>query len=119
MEELALTDPVVVPAKTTAKYRVVSLTLSLEHVVLPASVPGAVFIHLRDNNHEPRSYTYDGQTAQDMITFLNTANLTTKSLHKRILERLSADGLLPGTVVGTPDPPSGDPPQRSMTERMV
>ena len=104
MEELALTDPVTVPATTTAKYRVVSLTLSLEYLLDPA-VPGAVLITLRDNNDVVSNYEYGGQTAQDMIRFLNTANLTTKSMHKRILERLSSDGLLPGTVVGTPDPP--------------
>ena len=62
-------------------------------------------IELRDNLDKLSSYTYGGQTAQDMIKFLNTANLTTKSMHKRVLERLSSDGLLPGTVVGTPDPP--------------
>ena len=108
MEELALTDPVVIPEQVTAKYRVVSLTLNLEFLNPPETVPGAILIGLRDNNDAMSSYAYHGQTAKDMIKFLNTANLTTKSMHKRILERLSADGLLPGTVVGTPDPPAGE-----------
>ena len=43
-------------------------------------------------------------SATAMIKQLNTANLTTKSMQKRILEKLSADGFLPGTVQGTPDP---------------
>ena len=104
MEELELSDPIIIPEKVTDKYRVVALTLDLETVVLPATVPGFVGITLRDNNNERSHYSYEGQTAKDMIKFLNTANLSVKSMHKRILERLSADGKLPGTVVGTPDP---------------
>lgn len=103
-EELALTDPVVIPEKVTDKYRVVSLTFHREQLVLPATVPGLVFIGLRDNNDEPSQYSYTGQVAIDYIKFLNTANFSTKSMQRRILEKLSADGLLPGTVVGTPDP---------------
>lgn len=106
MEELALTDPIVVPATTTAKYRVVSLTLNIESIALPSQEPGLILIELRDNNNERSSYRYEGTEATTMIKTLNTANLSTKSMHKRILEKLSNDGLLPGTVVGTPDPPT-------------
>ena len=59
---------------------------------------------MRDNNDERSSYSYHGQEATNLIKFLNTANLTTKSMHKRILEKLSNDGKLPGTVQGAPDP---------------
>jgi hypothetical protein len=103
MEELVLSAPVVVPASTTDRYRVVALTLNLEAASTPSSAPGLILIDLRDNLGVRSSYRYEGQTATDMIKFLNTANLTTKSMHKRILERLSADGLLVGTVTGTPD----------------
>lgn len=105
-EELVLTDPVVIPEKVTNKYKVVSLTFSLEQLTPPATVPGLVLIQLRDNNGESSQYTYTGQQAVDYIKFLNTANFTTKSMQRRILEKLSNDGLLPGTVVGTPDPPA-------------
>ena len=98
MEELVLTDPVVVPEKVTNKYRVSTLTLSLEMVIDPGGAPGAVIILLRDNHNVQSSYQYLGQTAVDMVKWLNTANLTIKSMHKRILERLAADGYLPGTV---------------------
>jgi hypothetical protein len=104
-EELELTDPVVIPEKTTHKYRVITLTLSTELGATPAD-PGLIAILLRDNNGEPSNYQYTGQTAINMIKQLNTANLTTKSMHKRILEQLNKDGLLVGSVVGTPEPPA-------------
>ena len=110
MEELELTDPVTEPAKTTSTFHVVSLTLNHE---APAVIPepgqettAMVNIGLKDNLGKPWSYQYTGQVALDYIKFINTANFTVKSLHKRILERLSTDGVLPGTVTGTPDPPA-------------
>jgi hypothetical protein len=43
--------------------------------------------------------TYSGAEATQLMQTLNTANLTTKSLQKRVLEKLQADGKLPpGTV---------------------
>jgi hypothetical protein len=104
MEELTLTDPVVIPQKTTAKYHVVSLTLSTDQAAAVAGPPGLILITLRNEHDEASNYSYTGDAAIAMIKQLNTANLTTKSMHKRILEKLSADGLLPGTVTGTPDP---------------
>ncbi len=104
METLILTAPVVVPASTTDTYRVVAITLNLEAIAAPATVAGLILIDVRDNHDERRSFSYAGQVATDLIRALNTANLSTKSLQKRILERLSADGLLVGTVTGTPDP---------------
>jgi hypothetical protein len=107
MEELALTDPVTEPAKTKATYKVIQLVLNWEIVAVPTETePGQVAIQLRDNLGGMFSHMYTGQAAQDYIKFINSANFTTKSLHKRILERLSADGVLPGTVTGTPDPPT-------------
>lgn len=95
MEELELTEPVV---KTRSTYKLEALTLSFSH---PSG--GLVSIHLVDNIGVPLYHYYEGQTAIDYIKFINTANFTTKSLHKRILERLSTEGVLPGTVVGVPD----------------
>jgi len=44
---------------------------------------------------------YTGSEALMMINALNTANLSTKSLRRRILERLQADGVVPvGTITG-------------------
>lgn len=97
MEELELTDPVVT---TTTTYKVQSLTFDTAHLS-----GGYVGIHLIDNLGGRFGHAYTGQEALDYIKFVNTANFTVKSLHKRILERLSADGVLPGTVTGAPDPP--------------
>jgi hypothetical protein len=47
---------------------------------------------------------YLGSDAMTLMTALNKANLSTISLHKRILERLVSDGKLPaGSVLGSPD----------------
>ena len=103
MEELVLTDPEVIPEKVTNKYHVISLVLdTVSEAVL--GEPGLISITLRDNNGGYSYHSYLGDEATAMIKTLNTANLTTKSMHKRVLEKLSADGKLPGTVQGTPDP---------------
>jgi hypothetical protein len=102
MEELVLTEPDVIPEKVTNKYHVISLTLDMTTVALDGE-PGLIGIILRDNNGERFTHSYVGKQAMDLIKFLNTANLTTKSMHKRVLEKLSADGVLPGSVTGAPD----------------
>jgi hypothetical protein len=95
MEELVLTDPVVEPEKVKNKYKVVSLTMNHESQLFG--------IQLKDNLGGMFAHQYVGQEAVDYIKFINTANFTTKSLHKRVLEKLAADGVLPGTVTGAPD----------------
>ena len=95
MEELVLTDPVVTETKKE-KFRIVRLDINVES-------PNIV-IHLRDNNNAPHSHTYIEQEGKDIIKLINTGNFTVKSLNKRLLEKLSADGVLPGTVVGAPEP---------------
>lgn len=102
-EELVLTAPIV-QSKTTTKYQVVSVMLDMITIAAVGDSPGLVAIVLRSDIGDMLHHTYTGAIAQTMIRTLNTANLTTKSLHKRILERLSADGIIPGTVTGTPDP---------------
>lgn len=107
-EELILTDPIEPPAPppATTKYRVSSFTMDMD-IVMPSDTPGEpgmVTIKLVDNNAKLLMHQYTGKQASNMIKSLNTANLTTKSMHKRILEKLSADGVIPGTVTGTPDP---------------
>ncbi len=110
-EELILTTPVQPPAPApTTKYRVSAFTMDLEAVAALSSPtggtadPGLVSIKLKDDAGNYSSYQYTGKSATQMIQQLNTANLTNKSMQRRILEKLAADGLLPGTVQGTPDP---------------
>jgi hypothetical protein len=112
MEELVLTDPVVKPEEVKSHFKVVSLMLDHEAVVsfTPPPAPpetGLVSITVKDNLGGKYTHQYTGNVAIDFIKYINTANFTTTSLHKRILQRLSNDGVLPGTVTGAPDPPTG------------
>lgn len=51
-----------------------------------------------------REFWYTGVTADNLMKTLNNANNSTKSMHRRTLEKLNADGLLNGTTFsGSPD----------------
>ena len=52
---------------------------------------------------DDKQFVYDGTTATDMMKALNKANLSTNSLHKRVMNQLVTDGKLAGSVVGSPD----------------
>lgn len=50
------------------------------------------------------SATYTGPDAVTLMTALNKTNLSTQSLHQRVIARLLADGKIPsGTASGNPD----------------
>lgn len=91
-EVLTLTLPIATPSITS--YRVSRLVLDL-----PAK---QLWIALLDNNDQDHGYSYEGDPAVTLMNALNTANLSVKSLQRRILEKLAADGLLVGTIGGTP-----------------
>src|SRR3990167_2117307 len=94
-EKLALTTPVSPPAPTTRDYTVRRLVLAWDEQQIQ--------IMLRDNNNQITHYLYTGAQATTLMVALNTANLATKSLQRRILEQLVADGKLTrGTVTGAP-----------------
>lgn len=59
-------------------------------------------ILLKDNNGAQLNFSYNGVTATAMMVLLNKANLTSNSLHKRILNQLVSEGKLLGTVSGVP-----------------
>lgn len=108
-EELDLTTPVV-ESKTTDIYSVVMIMMNSDEPIISgplAQPPGMVQINIKDNNGLITSQSFSGTLAQDMIRFINTADFTTRSLEKRILEKLNAMGVLVGTVTGTPEVPSG------------
>lgn len=46
---------------------------------------------------------WQGSTARTLLLALNTTDLSSNSLEKRILQRAIAEGMLDGTVSGTPD----------------
>lgn len=93
-EQLDLTTPEVVN-KVTTNYRVTFLLLDWQLL--------KIVIHTMSNLGEKKEFTYNGQAASDYMKTLNTGNFSVNSMHKRILQRLSADGLLVGTVSGTPE----------------
>ena len=93
-EVLTLTSTIVVPDRTT--YRVVRITLDWTAQVIQVTVRGS-------DNVDVFSEYLNGD-AVSLMTVLNSANLSTSSLHKRVLQRLVTDGKLPaGTVSGTPE----------------
>lgn len=95
-ESLVLDTPEVIPAKQTTDYRVVYEMKNLETRIFEVGVRGT--------NGEYIPARYVGDAAEQIIRQLNKADLSVKSEHKRILERLVADGFLkPGTVQGTPE----------------
>jgi len=91
----------------TTKYRPTDLYLDFDG--------GRFYVILLGENGEKRQEDYrDGQDASgnddsgstiatDRMKALNTANLSTKSLLKRIMEMLINDGRLTGSISGTPD----------------
>lgn len=91
-EVLDLTTPVTPPSTLT--YRVTVLHLDWPN--------GVINVTLVDNNGVARTESYTNAEATTLMGILNTANLSVKSLHKRILEKLVVDGKLTGTISGTP-----------------
>lgn len=94
MEQLDLTTPLTTPNVTY--YRVTRVYMDF-----PAAF---IKIDLVDTNSRELTHTYTNSTATTFMVALNKANLSVKSLHRRIIERLQADGVLPaGTISGSPD----------------
>lgn len=95
METIALATAEVTPQKVTTDYRVIYLLLDWEQA--------RIAVHVRGTNGERKEFLYEGVTATTMMTNLNKADLSVKSLHRRIMERLIADGHIQGAVIGVPD----------------
>lgn len=92
MEALTLTAPI-----SVTSYQIKKILFDLEHAIIS-------IILFDSTNNQRVNAEYAGPTATTLMNQLNTVNLSTTSLHRRILERLVADGKLPaGTVTGTPD----------------
>ena len=107
-EELILTDPIVDPETVITSYKVVGLNLDFEYPITSDQQKGLVGIRLRDNLGGSLYHQYEGDEAIDMMKWMNTANFSTNSMQKRILQKLSNDGVISGTVTGAPDPPPAE-----------
>lgn len=95
-EQLNLATPQVRPEEITSAYKVASLTLQVEQQ--------RVTVTIRGTHQELIVESVSGSEALTLMQQLNTANLTNRSLQKRILEWVaSRHPELTGTVSGTPD----------------
>lgn len=92
-ELITLTTPVTPPTLTTYTVR---------QLVLDRDIP-RIEILLRGNNGESFRHTYTSTTATAFLNNLNTRNFTSTSMQTEILKRLNADGVLVGSVSGSPD----------------
>mgnify|MGYP001613529204 FL=1 len=92
-ELITLTTPAVAPVLTD--YRVVSLALDWEEE--------RIVIKLLAPDGQRIGHNYVGVTALTLMRALNKVDLSVKSLQRRILERLVADGVIAGVISGVPD----------------
>jgi hypothetical protein len=88
-ETVTLTTP-------ATNYSVVSLALFWEaahiHVVIRSQNPSSLIDH-----------HIFGAEATTLMIALNKADLSSNSLQRRILNKMIADGVIQGTISGTPD----------------
>ena len=94
-EQIDLVTPdQVVPGTMT--YELVRIVFDWEH--------GRLAILLKGANGERKEVVYGQNTgARDLMRSINKADFSTKSLHRRLMEKLLADGHLAGSISGTPD----------------
>ena len=91
VEQVDLTTP-----ETCTNYRIANLFLDWDGQLITVSLRCTA-------TGRVQTFTYSGTEARNMMIALNTANLSTNSLHRRIMDKLLADGKIAGTVTGTPD----------------
>lgn len=94
METITLSSPEVVQITNTG-YKPVLITLNKK--------ASTIIVMFEGSNGEQREWIMSGDVAMTRIKALNTANLSTKSLERRIMETAIADGVFAGTISGTPD----------------
>lgn len=68
-------------------------------------MPSGSYIHARfiGQNGLTHSHTWRGASADVDILAIQKANLTTVSMHRRIMLKAIADNVFAGTISGTPD----------------
>ena len=101
-EKIVFTKPVKAdPGATTFRPTLVHLDWEADQVIVrlrEVSASGLV------SDGKVISHNYSGSAATTLLKTLNTANLSTKSLHRRIMEKLQADGVIgSGSISGAPD----------------
>lgn len=98
VEQIDLTVPDQVKIGTTT-YKLTELNFDWGRSRIVIVLVGA--------NGERKEVVYaDGEEStdtRDLMRVLNKANLSIKSLHRRVMERLIADGHIVGNISGVPD----------------
>lgn len=97
MEQLDLATPQAYPATTSTV-----TNWKVDQLLLQWAVAHIQIILLGPTG-ERYEINYNGAVATSLMVTLNKANLSVKSLHKRILEYLITDGKIAGTITGTVD----------------
>lgn len=92
-EILTLTTPI--SQATITSYSLVYLMFDL--------LGGVIEMTVQSNIGQTKTRRVVGQTAIDLMHTLNIANLSTKSLQRRVLEYMAAQGDFSGTISGTPN----------------
>ena len=90
-EQLDLTVPI-----THSAYKVIGLNLDWEGATV------TIFLKCVSTGQQ-LTFNRSGLVATNLMLGLNKADLSVKSLHKRILEYLVSEGELTGSVSGSPD----------------
>ena len=93
-EQVNLTVPITKPAINSYK---------IDSIVLNVTGATITIILIDPVSGEKPVFSYYGTTAMTLMNALNKVDLSTKSLQKRIFERLIADGKIAGTISGVPD----------------
>lgn len=95
MEQINLPEPI--------KADPGSDTFTVARLDFELSPEPKIKILLNGNNGHKISHSYEGITALNLLRYVNTANFSTNSLHKQLMNRLITDGVISGTITGVPD----------------
>ena len=93
-ETIVLTTPEVVQM-TNTEYRLSRITFDRD--------ASTILVLFRGANGEQKEWRIEGDVALQRMKALMTADLSTKSLQRRIMEAAVQSGFLTGTVTGTPE----------------
>lgn len=102
-QERVTIDAAVVAVPATTHLAVARLRLDWADAVIEVHLREVDAFNIPVGNGKWHVAKYEGLDATNALRALNIANLSVKSLHRRLMERLQADGKLPaGTVSGAP-----------------
>jgi len=93
MEQIDLTTPITQPSITNYRLNKLDLRWLDQHIR----------IELVADSGEVIEHSYDGDIARNLMIALNKMDLSVKSLQRRVMEKLIADGIISGAISGAPD----------------